>query len=98
MPYGAIFYISFNGNRSTNDQLGGSMTYSIKWTSKAGEDLSYSYSLNSSVYGMAQALNNSGSTDIKIYNNGVLIDHYIQGRTEPRVPSVPDTFRQLELF
>jgi len=74
------------------------MTYSIKWTSKTGEPLSYSYSLSSSVYGMAQGLDNSGSTDIKIYNNGVLIDHYIQGCTTRNLPGIPDPVGQLDLF
>lgn len=74
------------------------MTYNIKWTSKAGKDLSYSYSLNSSVYGMAQALENGGSTDIKIYNNGVLIDHYIQGNTTRNLPGIPNPVKQLDLF
>jgi hypothetical protein len=47
---------------------------------------------------MAQALNNSGSTDIKIYNNGVLIDHYIQGDTTRNLPGIPNPVKQLDLF
>tara|TARA_R110000782_G_scaffold183813_1_gene274086 strand:+ start:601 stop:825 length:225 start_codon:yes stop_codon:yes gene_type:complete len=74
------------------------MEYNIKWSNKDGIACSYSYSLSSSAYDTAHTLEQCGATDIKIYNNGALIDHYIQGRTEPRVPSVPDTFRQLELF
>ncbi len=36
--------------------------------------------------------------EVKVYYQGVLIDHYIQGRATTEVPSIPDTFRQLELF
>jgi len=74
------------------------MGYNIKWSNKDGMSCSYNYSLNSSVYGTAQALESGGATDIKIYNNGVLIDHYIQGRSTRNLPSVPDPVRQLELF
>jgi len=36
--------------------------------------------------------------EIKVYYDGVLIDHYIQGRPGLEVSSISDTFRQLELF
>lgn len=36
--------------------------------------------------------------EIKVYYDGVLIDHYIQGHSTTDVPGISDTFRQLELF
>ena len=36
--------------------------------------------------------------EVKVYYEGVLIDHYIQGRPGLEVSSISDTFRQLELF
>jgi hypothetical protein len=49
-------------------------------------------------YTYAKMLEGQGCTDIKIYYNGNLIDHYIQGRSTRNISGVPDTARQLELF
>jgi hypothetical protein len=74
------------------------MGLKIKWKDIDGVSRSMKYSLKNSVYGTAQVLENGGATDIKIYSKGVLIDHYVQGRSTRNLPSVSDPVRQLELF
>ena len=74
------------------------MGLTIKWKDIGGVSRAMKYTLNNSVYGTAQVLENGGATDIKIYSKGVLIDHYIQGRSTRNLPGVPDPVRQLELF
>ena len=72
--------------------------YSLTWVHQNKKD-SLSASMHSvGPYTYAQMLEGQGCTDIKIYHNGELVDHYVQGRSTRNLSSIPFTKRQLELF
>jgi len=72
--------------------------YSLTWLHQNGKDRRRGDMHSVGPYTYAKMLEGQGCTDIKIYYNGELIDHYVQGRSTRNLPCVPDTPRQLELF
>tara|TARA_B110000305_G_C19209443_1_gene525111 strand:+ start:136 stop:363 length:228 start_codon:yes stop_codon:yes gene_type:complete len=75
------------------------MRYGITWIwKKEKHSTEIDTSVEDAVYSWCKELEASGVENITIYKEGALFDHYIQGRSTRDVPSVPDTFRQLDLF
>ena len=60
--------------------------YSVSWTHSNGTDM-HAYMHSVGPYTYAQILEGQGSTNIKIYFKGELIDHYVQGRSTRNISS-----------
>ena len=63
--------------------------YSVSWTNVAGDNI-YADMHSVGPYTYAKILEGQGSTNIKIYFRGELIDHYVQGRSTRNISSIQD--------
>ena len=71
--------------------------YSLSWTHANGTEMSANmHSLDP--YKYAKMLEGQGATNITIYLEGRLVDHYVQGRSTRNLSSIPSPNKQLELF
>jgi hypothetical protein len=69
--------------------MAGISKYSVSWTNVAGDNI-YADMHSVGPYTYAKILEGQGSTNIKIYFKGELIDHYVQGRSTRNISSIQD--------
>ncbi len=81
------YRITPSRNNSGYNAMDGVSKYSVSWTNVAGDNI-YADMHSVGPYTYAKILEGQGSTNIKIYFRGNLIDHYVQGRSTRNISSL----------
>tara|TARA_R100001443_G_scaffold100814_1_gene108332 strand:+ start:1907 stop:2197 length:291 start_codon:yes stop_codon:yes gene_type:complete len=84
------YRITPSRNNSGYNAMDGVSKYSVSWTNVAGDNI-YADMHSVGPYTYAKILEGQGSTNIKIYFRGNLIDHYVQGRSTRNISSLQAT-------